>query len=522
MLIGDLMQQSGVTFGTSGARGRVRDMTDAVCYAYTQGFLALLAARGALPAGAPVGLAGDLRPSTGRVLGACARAVLDAGARVVHCGRIPTPALAAFGLGAGMPTLMVTGSHIPDDRNGIKFYLPTGEILKEDEVAMRAQPVRWPAGLFAADGAFVDAAVGAAALPPVDPAAFDAYVARYRDYFPPDWLAGLRVGVYEHSSVAREALVAVLAGLGAEVTRLGWAADFIPVDTEAIRPEDVALARDWAAGGRFDALVSADGDGDRPLVADAAGTWLRGDILGILCAKALGAAAVVTPVSSNTALERSGWFPLVRRTRIGSPYVIAAMQGLTAQGIRPVVGYEANGGFLLDTDLSREGRVLKALPTRDAVIVAVAVLGAAHARRLPLARVALDLPPRFTASDRLKDFPTELAATRLAAFRTGDPAADLAAVSAVFADACAPVAAVDHTDGVRITLVDGDILHLRPSGNAPELRIYTEAATAAASAALNARVRALLEGWRRDGCQQHGGSASRAQANEENHSGTRR
>lgn len=497
MLIDDLMQHSGVTFGTSGARGRVRDMTDALCYAYTQGFLGLLAARGALAPGAPVGLAGDLRPSTGRMLGACARAVVDAGAQVVHCGRIPTPALAACGLAAGMPTLMVTGSHIPDDRNGIKFYLPDGEILKDDEAAMRAQPVRWPDGLFDGDGAFLDPAAGTAALPPVAPAAFDAYIARYLDFFPADWLAGLRIGVYEHSSVAREALVAVLAGLGAEVTRLGWAADFIPVDTEAIRPEDVTLARDWAAGGRFDALVSADGDGDRPLVADAGGTWLRGDILGILCARALGAAAVVTPVSSNTALERSGWFPLVRRTRIGSPWVIAAMQDLTAQGIGPVVGYEANGGFLTNSDLTRDGRVLPALPTRDAVIVAVAVLGAARARRVPLARLALDLPPRFTASDRLKDFPTDLSAARLAAFRTGDPAADLAAVSVVFAAGFGPVAAVDHTDGVRITLADGDLLHLRPSGNAPELRIYTEAASAAASAALTARAMALLETWRR-------------------------
>ena len=34
-----LMQQSGVQFGTSGARGEVVAMTDRVCYGYTQGFL---------------------------------------------------------------------------------------------------------------------------------------------------------------------------------------------------------------------------------------------------------------------------------------------------------------------------------------------------------------------------------------------------------------------------------------------------------------------------------------------------
>jgi phosphomannomutase len=36
---------------------------------------------------------------------------------------------------------------------------------------------------------------------------------------------------------------------------------------------------------------------------------------------------------------------------------------------------------------------------------------------------------------------------------------------------------VDLTDGLRMTLDSQDIIHLRPSGNAPELRCYCEAAT---------------------------------------------
>ena len=46
-----------------------------------------------------------------------------------------------------------------------------------------------------------------------------------------------------------------------------------------------------------------------------------------------------------------------------------------------------------------------------------------------------------------------------------------------FADACGPVAKVDETDGIRITFHQDDIIHLRPSGNAPELRVYVEAST---------------------------------------------
>jgi phosphomannomutase len=401
--------------------------------------------------------------------------------------------LVAYGISERMPTLMVTGSHIPDDRNGIKFNLTTGEILKDDEAAIRAQIVALPKDTFTPDGRLA----APPALPPEERAAFEAYLARYLSFFPVDWLRGLRVGLYEHSSVARDALYAVLTGLGAEVTRLGRAEAFIPVDTEAIRPEDIALAEQWAADGRFDALVSADGDGDRPLVADAQGRWLRGDIAGILCARELGAAGVVTPVSSNTAVERSGWFAEVLRTRIGSPYVIAGMQVLSARGLAPVVGYEANGGFLIETDIARDERRLPALPTRDAIIVAAAILGAARQRGVPVAALSAELPPRFTYSDRIREFPTALSKERLAAFATGDPAADRDAVAAVFSPDFGPVSAVDHTDGVRVSFASGEIAHLRPSGNAPELRAYTEAASAERAREMNRICMGILSGWRR-------------------------
>lgn len=494
MRIGDLMAESGVKFGTSGARGRVDDMTDLVCYAYAQGFVRYLLSSNALAAEAVIGLAGDYRSSTARIMAACAKAVTDSGCQACYLGRIPTPALAGYGIARGWPTMMVTGSHIPDDRNGIKFNLAGGEILKKDEDGIKAQQIDLPEGLFDASGGFSDPDM--AVLPAEDGAALEHYVSRYLDFFPPDWLAGVRIGLYEHSSVARDALYRVLTGLGAEVERLGFSETFLPVDTEAIRAEDITLAREWTADGRFDALISTDGDGDRPLVGDEHGEWLRGDIAGVLCARALGAAGVVTPISSNTAVERSGWFSEVVRTRIGSPYVIAGMQALTARGIAPVVGYEANGGFLTDTDIERDGRRLAALPTRDAVIVPVALIGSARAKGEPVSALSATLPERFTYSDRLKDFPTEVSTERLGAFQSGDAEADRAALEAIFGAEFGEVVSVDHTDGIRMTLASGDVLHLRPSGNAPELRAYTEADSAERAQALNVRCLAILKSWR--------------------------
>ncbi|WP_352964606.1 hypothetical protein [Mesorhizobium sp. M1393] len=36
------------------------------------------------------------------------------------------------------------------------------------------------------------------------------------------------------------------------------------------------------------------------------------------------------------------------------------------------------------------------------------------------------------------------------------------------------VADVDETDGLRARIQNDEIIHLRPSGNAPELRCYSE------------------------------------------------
>lgn len=490
--IDDLMQQSGVTFGTSGARGLAVAMTDRVCYAYTVAFLQQQMAGGGVGRGMEVAIAGDFRPSTPRIMAAVARAVEDQGCIPVNCGFIPTPAVTLHGITRGIPSLMVTGSHIPDDRNGIKFNQPTGEILKQDEAEIREQCVQIPEGMFDTAGN----AHGPPSLPPEQDAAYREYRQRYLDFFPAGCLQGRRIGLYEHSSVARRVLGELLESLGAELVRLGFSDRFIPVDTEAIRSEDVALARRWAQEHQLDAVISTDGDGDRPLISDEQGNWLRGDVAGILCARFLNAGRVVTPVSSNTAVERCGWFKGVDRTRIGSPYVIEAMDSRLQQGERGVVGYEANGGFLIGDPVERKGVVLDPLPTRDAVIVALAILTLAVDEGVAISGLLERLPARFTSSGRLEAFPTERSRTRIEALKSGEFKRDRRAIEAVFGGLFGRVVGTDSTDGLRITFESGEIVHLRPSGNAPELRCYNEADSEQRAREMNRLCLRLLEGWR--------------------------
>jgi phosphomannomutase len=68
-----------LTFGTSGLRGLVTDMTDLECYINARGFLRSLAAEQGLESGSKVYVAGDLRDSTPRIMRAVATAVKDEG-----------------------------------------------------------------------------------------------------------------------------------------------------------------------------------------------------------------------------------------------------------------------------------------------------------------------------------------------------------------------------------------------------------------------------------------------------------
>ncbi|QXC33753.1 phosphomannomutase [Aeromonas sp. FDAARGOS 1407] len=448
-----IISQSGIAFGTSGARGLVVDFTPEVCAAFTHAFVTVLRQEFAPK---QLALAIDNRPSSYAMAQACAAALLQAGVEPIYYGVIPTPALAYQAMQDNIPCIMVTGSHIPFDRNGLKFYRPNGEITKADELAILAAEVEFDT---------------LSVLPELiaSPWAAESYCARYASLFAADMLVGKRIGIYEHSSAGRELYAPLFKSLGAEVVRIERSDQFVPIDTEAVGEEDKAKARLWSAQYQLDAIFSTDGDGDRPLVADENGQWLRGDILGLLCASALNIDALAIPVSCNTVIASCGRFNKVQLTKIGSPYVIAEFAQLAKQYSR-VAGFEANGGFLLGSDIEVNGQSLAALPTRDAVLPFLMLL--ASAGHDAISSLVSALPQRFTHSDRIKNFPIEFSHALIS---EGKEDLGLLLNNLGLYDKCA--AHSDCTDGLRLFLTDGCIVHLRPSGNAPELRCYAEANT---------------------------------------------
>ncbi len=527
-------------FGTSGRRGDVIHLTQLEIYINTLAELEYLQSlprnRGGIIRGEEFYFAYDLRPSStryvaeqggrGEICQAVEQAVRDAGMRPVNLGMIPTPALTYFAISRARGSIMVTGSHVPFERNGYKTNSAEGELLKEDEppINERVRQVReriysqpCPDSMFDKLGLFKS---GSRRLPAAIEEGKAAYIERYAAFFKGHSLSGKRILVYQHSSVGRDVLVDILRGFGADVIASGRSEAFVPLDTENVDDTLVAAIQSLvdeasAAHGAIDSVVSADGDADRPLIlgVDSSARRVRffgGDLVGMVVAEYLKAEAVVVPISCNDAIDRGSLkTKLEPKTRIGSPYVIAGLKSARERGKRVVCGWEANGGFLTGSDIERDGRTLKALPTRDAVLPVLCVLFAAWERGLSLAELFGRLPGRYGRAALLRQFPRPRSLAIIQRFSPSRACIK----EAVFAQhglealdgegkrvplrpgerqelddircrllCCftpemgfGGITRLNYVDGVRIAFANGDVAHVRPSGNADELRIYATA-----------------------------------------------
>ncbi len=537
-------------FGTSGVRALVKDLTDLEVYCLTLGTLQYLQNINKIQTeinqqpGLAIPMAGDLRGSTARLLKATARAILDAGYQLDYVGRIPTPALSYYALQKGVASFVVTGSHIPADRNGQKANRCDGEVLKSDEAGItraveeiRQREYSQPAEVSMFDRQGMLKSEHQVELPTVNPRAEELYIERYRQVFPKDGLAGKRIVFFQYTAVGRDLLPKILENCGAEVICTRRSDEFFPIDTEAISETHLQMLADIvqeqrAKHGHINAIVSTDGDSDRPLVVGVdeepregkiSLNFFPGDLLGALVADYLNADSVAVPISVNPAVHE--YFGdqgiATNKTRIGSPYVIAAMQEALDKAKARVVGWEANGGFLVGSEITMKTGVLKPLPTRDATLPMLCVLYAASDKGLSLSRLFERLPKWYGRADLIDEFPRASSQEILKYFSPVDAAIkwmDFETDRIVLRDAIESVIGewqydeplgqgflakkqeletvfsqdrgfdailrINTLDGIRCIFRNGDIAHVRPSGNAPQLRIYAQARSQARADAI--------------------------------------
>ena len=452
-------------FGTSGLRDKVDHMTDMECYINTRGFLRFLNMRGEFSPGTVIAVGGDRRRSTIRIKKAVFAAIRDMKGEVDDQGLTSTPALTYYAMQKNIPSIMVTGSHIPEDRNGIKFMKTAGEVLKLDEQGILTCVAEERAKVYAvaSEASLFDQDTGMFTVKEAEKAALlfrktdapgpcmKAYADRYRHVFDDkQTLSGTRLFFYEHSAAARDVAKEIFEALGAQVVApdedisidyLDQSGEgktetialrspvFVAVDTESVSNRTFSVFRTVMNEKDLDIGCTMDGDSDRPLLVYRIYRkgrptreigYVTGDILGlltVLALKELGVeiSAVAVPISANDAIlkilhERH---VEITQTKIGSPYVVAAMldslkrHPSSTYPVWNVFSWESNGGFLTGNDIKISGKTLKALPTRDAMLPIIAVLWMAEYRGAGLSALVDQLPSRYTYADRIKQFPTE-------------------------------------------------------------------------------------------------------------------
>ena len=507
-------------FGTSGLRDTVENMTDMECYVNARGFIAYLKDRGKFKKGDTIALGGDRRPSTYRIKMAVAAAICDMGGIVDDQGQIPSPALANYAMSNNMASIMVTGSHMPSDRNGIKLTKRSGEILKSDESGIlenvskeraKVYSIREKDSIFDKKGTFkptlkskfkellkAESYTGKSG---------QIYIDRYRSVFGSEFFPKeTKIFLYQHSAVGRDIVKDIFESLGAEVfaPRIKInneplrSDEFVPVDTESVSEETLGIFKRVLVDNDLDIGITLDGDSDRPLLVYREYEegkpkdfvkYITGDILGLLAILGLQNLnikidAACVPVSANDSIIRICKDKGIEltQTKIGSPFVIAAMNDSiqSHSGKWNVVSWESNGGFLTGTDLTIGDKTLRALPTRDAVLPLLSVIHLAVKSGSGVSGLIKTLPSRFTHADRKKDFPMETSKA-IMSFLTPKDLSDREERESIKkrieeaflkCDGFGRVRNVNYTDGIRILFDNDEIVHLRPSGNAPEFRIY--------------------------------------------------
>jgi len=298
-----------------------------------------------------------------------------AGVDVYLCGPLPTAGIAyltrALRLSAG---IVISASHNPFDDNGMKFFAATGAKLPDDIELSIERRMDEPLTCVSS------AALGKARR--VDDAA-GRYVEFCKSTFPAELdLRGMRIVVDCANGAAYHVAPPVFHELGADVVAVASEPDGVNINAGNGATHPAFLAEQVRLN-KADLGIALDGDADRLIMADAAGTLYDGDQLLYVIAtdyqrrKALQGGVVGTQMS-NLGFEQAllaREIPLLR-AKVGDRYVLEQMLER-----RWMLGGE-NSGHVICLDKHTTG---------DGIIAALAVLRALIEQNTTLGQATSDV-----------------------------------------------------------------------------------------------------------------------------------
>lgn len=419
-------------FGTSGIRGVAAELfTPQFCFDIGRTF-AIFLEKHKQEGTVAVGI--DTRKSSPRIQNQLFSGLVYERREIIDLGGIPVSAAHYAILSTpAIASVMVTGSHIDMDSNGVKFFCMGEEILKEHEAEIEKIYDQIKQKIPYKDIA-------------KDVTQSDAGLKNYVDLL-------LKVS----DSPLPPLKIVVDPGNGAQTETMRMVLHALKQNTYFINDNIQAdlMSRDTEADGAFEQLqkevikhkadlgIGFDSDGDRVIFVDHKGNFVPGDYSGTILAQFNTTNEVVVPVNVSNVIDSIG--KQVIRTKVGSPFVVAAMKKYGAN-----FGFESNGGGIhADIMMSRDGGTSL-----------IRMLNALKWSKKTLYQLVDDLP-KFYLSKQKFDCPREKNNKILTAAKKF-----LKAIKE------------DNTDGLKLFLDNFTWVLFRPSSNAPEFRVFTHSDSA--------------------------------------------
>ena len=328
-------------FGTSGIRGPADTLfTKDFCRNLGTVYGAWLTSKGKE---GYVAVAMDPRESSPVIKRHIISGLASQGWEILDEGVIPTPALTYFvkqspSVGGGV---MITGSHITANLNGVKLFINGEEVSKVEELEIEKLFENWKLKIENSTTPIIK----------FENSAKDLYLNMLKKLATtyPKWL----VVVDSANGTQSEIIFNLLDDLKIKYFKTGdcdiQSPVFIPRDTE-VSSSFAEISRQVLLH-KADLGIAFDVDGDRIIFIDDQGRYLPGDYSCTLIAQQEDSKAIVTPINTSSVIDSIG--KTIYRTPVGSTHVAAKMKEVGAK-----FGFEPNGGGIFaDVAYGRDGGV---------------------------------------------------------------------------------------------------------------------------------------------------------------------
>jgi len=418
-------------FGTSGIRGHAEELfTNQFSFDLGRSFAIYLRSINQI---GKVAVGNDPRESSPRIKSAFVSGLIYEGYEVFDQGVAPIPAINYILIAdpgyAG--SVMITGSHIKAELNGVKFFALKEEISKEQEAAIEKIYYEEKENVSYVDKSEV------AYISDEAQEAYKEYLIGKANLPFPNW----KVVVDPGNGAQADCMPWVLRQLGVNLIEQNCSVqeNFYSRDTEV--QGDFQELQDCVVKESADFGLGYDSDGDRLLVVDENGKVIVGDYTGTIIASKQEGEYIVTPVNASQVAELIG--KKVERTKVGSPYVVAKMKEVGA-----LFGFESNGGG-----------IFKDMYSRDGGRSSVEFMNILAAEKCKVSELVAKYPKFYQARDKV-EYKWELKDKIISAAKEHFQGQQ-----------------VEEYDGLKIWINDKKWILFRSSSNAPEFRVFSEAET---------------------------------------------